>query len=379
MPEKKLPYGKQSIDEADVKSVADTLLSDYLTTGPKVSEFEAALCAHSGAKYAIAVNSGTAALHCAYYACGLGSGDSLVTSPMTFAATTNAALYLGARPIFADIDPDTGLIDPESVRERMDSRTRLIVPIDFAGQPADYTELREISDETNCLLVADAAHSMGATYNGEKVGVLADATCTSFHPVKPCTTGEGGAILTSEARVAEVARSFRTHGIEHTDCHIDDGPWVGEQRHLGFNYRLTDIQCALGISQLPKLEGFIKRRRRIADRYEQAFTEAHGFETLTRRSNRESGWHLYVIKVLEPIRRKKFFEALREAGILVQVHYIPVYWHPYYRSIGYQKGLCPKAEDFYSRILSIPIFPAMSDDDVDFSIETIQRVAKEIL
>lgn len=379
MHDRQLPYGRQSIDESDIQAVVETLRSDYLTTGPKVDEFEDRLCELTGAKYAIAVNSGTAALHCAYYACGLGSGDTMVTSPMTFAATTNAALHLGARPIFADIDPETGLIDPESVDERMDSRTRLVVPIDFAGQPADYSALRDICDAKNCLLVADAAHSLGATYQSTAVGTLADATCTSFHPVKPFTTGEGGAVLTDEARVAEVSKSFRTHGIERNDCHIDDGPWVAEQRHLGLNYRLTDIQCALGLSQMNRLSTFIERRTQIAVRYAAAFADEQAFQPLKAHEDRRSGWHLFILKVEEPQRRKAFFESLRSNGVLVQVHYVPVYWHPYYRSIGYSKGMCPYAEEFYSRILSIPIYPAMSDSDVDFTIETVKRIAGEVL
>ncbi len=379
-----LPYGRQWIDDEDVRAVVEVLQSDFLTTGPQVSAFEDSLTSYTGARHAVAVNSGTSALHCAYFAAGLKEGYEIVTSPMTFAATANAALYLGATVRFMDVDPATGLIDPSLLGEALTERVKLVVPIDFAGHPVDYDYIYQGASEMGALVVADAAHSLGATYKGRKVGTLCDLTAISMHPVKPITTAEGGAVLTSggdrDDEMFERAATFRTHGITRDPLRMseNEGPWWYEQHHLGFNYRLTDIQCALGIAQMKRLDAFIERRRSIASRYSSALNGC-GLLLPMEKPDVRSGWHLYVVRVQDASRRRSFFERLRELGLGVQVHYIPVYWHPYYQSLGYQRGLCPNAEDFYSRCLSLPLYPKMSDDDVDSSIERVLRAVKDVL
>jgi len=371
-----LPYGRQSIDESDVQAVADTLRSDYLTTGPAVARFEAALATASGAQHAVAVNSGTSALHAMYFAAGLEQGDEIITSPLTFAATANAALYLGATVKFVDIEPDTGNIDASLVEAAVTDRTKLIVPIDFAGQPADYDALRAIAEARGLGLVADAAHSLGASHRGRPVGTLADASSVSFHPVKPITTAEGGAVLTDDAALARRARLFQTHGITKDAGEMqdrDEGPWWYEQHDLGYNYRLTDVQAALGLSQLQRLETFVMRRRQVADLYDEAFAATTDIHLPARRDYSNSGWHLYVIRMREAADRRPLFEHLRATGIGVQVHYLPVYFHPYYRELGYQRGLAPEAEEFYRAAISLPIFPAMTEADVMRVTESVQR------
>jgi UDP-4-amino-4,6-dideoxy-N-acetyl-beta-L-altrosamine transaminase len=381
VPERFLPYGHQTVDFDDIEAVVRVLKSDYLTTGPEVAAFEADLAAVSGASCAAVLNSCTSALHAAYAAIGVGPGDEIVTSPMTFAATGNAALYLGARPVFVDIDPSTGLIDPELVEGAITSHTRAIVAIDYAGQPADYDALRRIADGHNLKLVADAAHSLGATDSGRPVGTLADVTALSFHPVKLITTGEGGAVLTDDADVHSRVMQFRSHGMVYQPSRLsrDEGPWYMEMQSLGFNYRMTDIQCALGRSQLQKLPRFLARRRAIADWYDRDLSAVAGLDLPGRRQGADSAWHLYVVRVSDPSRRRPFFEALRRREIGVQVHYIPVYRHPYYRDLGYAEGLCPRAEEFYARAVSLPIFPGLTDRDVARVIETISAVAREVL
>jgi UDP-4-amino-4,6-dideoxy-N-acetyl-beta-L-altrosamine transaminase len=369
-----LPYGRQNVDESDVRAVVDTLRGEYLTTGPAVTRFEDGLTAASGARHAVAVNSGTSALHAMYFAAGLGAGDEIVTSPLTFAATANAALYLGATVRFVDVEPDTGNIDASQVEAALTDRTKLIVPIDFAGQPADYDALVALARSRGIGLVADAAHSLGASHRGRPVGTLADASSVSFHPVKPITTAEGGAVLTDDATLARRARLFQTHGITKDTNELldaDEGPWWYEQHHLGFNYRLTDVQAALGLSQLRRLEAFIERRRALAALYDRAFANAAAIDLPGRRDYSLSGWHLYVIRVRDATDRRPLFDHLRAAGIGVQVHYLPVYFHPYYRQLGYQRGLAPTAERFYSTAISLPIFPAMTDDDVTRVAETV--------
>ena len=375
-----LPYGRQWIDDEDVAAVVEVLTSDYLTTGPKVEEFEASLTDYTGASRAIAVNSGTSALHAAYFAAGLKTGGEIITSPLTFAATANAALYLGATVKFVDVDRETALIDPSHVADAVSEKTSLIVPIDFAGLPADYDALDSISKGRKIPVVADAAHSLGATYKGRKVGTLCDATAISMHPVKPITTAEGGAVLTSDNAIADRAAIFRTHGVvrDRDRMKCDEGPWWYEQHELGYNYRLTDLQCALGISQMRRLNAFLARRREIARMYQDALSDrCLGLPTIP--DDRESGWHLYIVRVPEASRRCAFFERLRQLGLGVQVHYIPVYWHPYYQSLGYRRGMCPNAEDFYSRCVSLPLYPKMTDDDVDSSMERVRQAVKEVL
>jgi UDP-4-amino-4,6-dideoxy-N-acetyl-beta-L-altrosamine transaminase len=377
-----LPYGRHALDDDDIAAVVGVLRGDWLTTGPAVARFEAALAAASGARRAVAVSSGTAALHAAYFAAGLRAGDEVVTSPLTFAATANAALYLGATVRFADVSPDTGNLDPEAAEAALTARTRLLVPVDFAGHPADYPALRALAERRGLHLVADAAHSLGATLDGAPVARLAGIAATSFHPVKAITTGEGGAVLSDDAAVAEAALRFRSHGMVRDPARLREpphGPWYHEQHDLGFNYRLTDIQCALGESQLRKLPAFIARRRAIAARYDAALSSLEGIEVPRVRPGAAPARHLYVLRVREAGRRLAFFGRLRERGLGVQVHYLPVYLHPYYRALGHEPGSCPRAEDIYARSVSIPIFPRMSDADVDRVIETVAAAAREVL
>ena len=379
-----LPYGRQWVDEEDIRAVVETLRSDYLTTGPAVARFEEALTQATGAAYASAVNSGTSALHTAYFAAGLGAGDEIITSPLTFAATANAALYLGASVKFVDVQKDTGNLDPAGLEAALTERTKLVVPIDFAGHPADYDEINTFAKEHHLTVVADAAHSLGASYRGRKVGTLAAATELSFHPVKPVTTAEGGAVLTDDPEIDKRAKLFRTHGITKDPAEMEadaetEGGWFHEMQHLGFNYRLTDVQCALGLSQMGKLEPFIARRRQIAAMYDAALDDLDKLVLPGRRNYVEPGWHLYVVRVADKMRRKAFFERLRALSLGVQVHYIPVHYHPYYQSLGYQKGTLPVAEDYYARAVSLPLYPQMSDDDVGSSIDRVRQAVKDVL
>lgn len=360
----------------------DALRSDYLTTGPAVPAFEAKITQVANAKYAVALNSGTSALHAMYFAAGVRAGDEVITTPLTFAATANAALYLGASVTFADVQPDTGNIDPKAVAAVITDRTRAVVAVDYTGHPADYDELSQISNARGARLLSDAAHSFGATYRGRKVGTLADATELSFHPVKPITTAEGGAIVTDDERIARTAALFRSHGITREPKEMDraiDAAWYYEQQLLGFNYRLTDIQAALGTSQLRRLDAFIHRRREIARRYLEGLSEVGVLQLPATRDGVEPGWHLFVVRVPDPVSRGAFFARLRELGLGVQVHYIPVYHHPYYREMGYERGLCPVAEDYAARSVSLPIFPRMSDDDVERTIECVRQASSELL
>lgn len=374
-----LPYGRQWVDDDDVAAVVAVLRSDYLTTGPTVDRFERALTSATRAEHAVAVNSGTSALHAMYFAAGIGPGDEIITSPLTFAATANAALYLGATVRFVDVEPDTGNLDPDLVEAAITDRTRAIVPVDFAGHPAEYDRLRAIADRHGLRLLADAAHSLGATYKGRPVGTLADASELSFHPVKPVTTAEGGAVVTDDAELAARARRFRTHGItkDPTEMdHPDEGGWWYEQHALGFNYRLTDVQAALGTSQMRKLDRFLGRRRAIAALYDGMLADVDALEQPGRRDDVEPGWHLYVVRTRDPALRKPLFDALRAHGLGVQVHYLPVYWHPYYASIGYRRGLCPEAERYYAGAISLPIYPAMQDDDVERVVAALRRFSR---
>lgn len=374
-----IPYGRQWVDAEDIAAVADVLSGDFLTTGGAVDEFERALIAATGASQAVALSSGTAALHAMYHGAGLGPGDEIVTSPLTFAGTTNAALYLGATPRFVDVSPDTGNIDPAAVAAAISPKTRYVVAIDFAGHPADYDALVDAAGPRIPIL-ADAAHSLGATYRGRPVGTLASATELSFHPVKLVTTGEGGAVVTDDEAIANRARVFRTHGIERTpDRQREHGGWWMEQVALGFNYRLTDIQAALGTSQLRRMDAFLARRRAIAARYDGALADIDGLELPAARPGVEPAWHLYAVRVREAARRRPFFDELRRLGLGVQVHYIPVYWHPYYADLGYERGLCPIAEDIYSRSVSIPMFPKLTDAEIERSIALVHQAARATL
>jgi len=365
-----LPYGRQSIDENDIQGVLEVLRSDWLTTGPKVEEFEAVFAESVGAECAVAVNSGTAALHCAMYALGVGPGDEVVVPPMTFAATANCVVFQGATPVFADVTPGTLLLDPSRVEARISSRTKAILCVDYAGQPCDYDALGEVARSHGIPLVADACHSLGGGYKGRSVGTLADISVFSFHPVKHITTGEGGMLTTNDPSLATRARNFRNHGIA-TDARqrAENGSWYYEMADLGFNYRLTDFQCALGISQLSKLPAFIARRQALAAHYQRGFSLVPEVTPLSVRSEISHAYHLYVVALdLDKLSadRNEIFAALRARGIGVNVHYIPVHLHPYYRQrFGTGPGMCPVAEESYERILSLPIFPAMSTGDVE--------------
>jgi UDP-4-amino-4,6-dideoxy-N-acetyl-beta-L-altrosamine transaminase len=376
-----IPYGRQWIDDDDVAAVVEALRSDYLTTGPRVGEFERALAAAAGSAHAVVLNSGTSALHAMYVAAGLRRGQEIVTSPLTFAATANAALYVGASVKFVDVSPDTGTIDPAQVAAALGPSTHSVVAVDYAGHPADYDALAEATAGSGVSVLADAAHSLGATYRGCRVGGFAKASALSFHPVKAITTGEGGAVVTDDRELAERVRRFRTHGITRDQALMerDDGPWHNEQHELGFNYRLTDVQAALGISQLRRLESFVARRRAIVARYLEAFADLPPLTLPHVRPGVEPAWHLFVVRVPSPDRRRAFVERLHADGIGVQVHYIPVHHHPYYRALGFRTGVCPVAEDFSSRAVSLPVYPAMSEADVERVIETVARAARETL
>ncbi|MHB8958911.1 MAG: UDP-4-amino-4,6-dideoxy-N-acetyl-beta-L-altrosamine transaminase [Candidatus Limnocylindrales bacterium] len=380
-----LPYGRQSIDDDDIAAVVEALRSALLTTGPTVADFEAALAQATGAPFVATVSSGTAALHAAYRAVGIGPDDEVVVPALTFAATANAALYLGARPVFADVDRETGTLDPESAERVITHRTRAIVAVDYAGHPADYDALRDIASRRGLVLVDDAAHSLGATDRGRRIGELADVATLSFHPVKHITTGEGGAVLSRDPDVHRKAVEFRSHGIvrEQVRLRRQEGSWYNEMQDLGFNYRLTDVQSALGISQLRKLPQFLERRRQIAAKYDRELSGLEAFRIPGRRDGVEPAWHLYVLRIdgdpaFRAQRRRVAFDALRERGLGVQVHYLPVYLHPYYQDMGYGPGLCPVAEEFYSQAISIPIFPAMTDPEADYVVEAVRDVARDL-
>ncbi|MHB8916623.1 MAG: UDP-4-amino-4,6-dideoxy-N-acetyl-beta-L-altrosamine transaminase [Desulfocucumaceae bacterium] len=372
-----LPYGKQQIDRDDIKAVLDVLQSDWLTTGPKVEEFEKELALRAGARYAVALNSGTAALHAAYFAAGVGPGDEVVTSPITFAATTNAALFLGARPVFADIRPDTANIDPDALERHITPRTRVLAPVDFAGHPADLEPVMEIARRNNLVVVEDAAHALGASYKGRPVGSVADMTVFSFHPVKHITTGEGGAVVTDNHDYYEKMLAFRSHGMVRDKEKLEEyhGPWYHEMHCLGYNYRITDIQCALGISQLKKLDTFLRKRQSIVDYYNDRLSELDMLNTPASLQDVTPAWHLYVVRLRGgSISRRDLYEELHRSGIGAQVHYLPVYWHPYYKKLGYIRGLCPVAEDFYTRALSLPLFPEMSEKDAGRVVGELLRI-----
>lgn len=376
-----LPYGCHWIDEDDIEAVVQALRSDWLTTGPKVAEFEQALADYVGATEAVAVSNGTAALHAAMYAIGIGPGDEVIVPAMTFAATANCVVYQGGTPVFADVDRGTLLIDPASVQACITRRTRAIVAVDYAGQPCEYDRLRAIADRYGLALVADACHSLGASYRGKPVGSLADISAFSFHPVKPITTGEGGAVVTRDPELARRARRFCNHGIATNYRQREQqGTWFYEVVDLGYNYRLTDIQCALGLSQLRKLPTWTARRQEIAGMYGRGFGGQSSVVALSVRKEVSHAYHLYVVRWrsgVSGVGRAEAFRQLWAAGIGVNVHYIPVHLHPLYRArFGTQPGLCPVAENAYREILSLPIYPRMADSDVQRVISEVLRFAE---
>ncbi|MBZ4645361.1 MAG: perosamine synthetase [Petroclostridium sp.] len=371
-----IPYGQQWIDEDDVQAVIETLKSDYLTTGPKIKQFEEKLKEVTGAEYAVAIANGTAALHAACFAAGIQEGDEVITSPITFAASANCVLYMGAKPVFADIDPATYNIHPDEIRKKITKKTKAIIPVHFTGQPCDMDEIIKIAKEYDLMVIEDGAHALGAEYKGKKIGSIGDMTTFSFHPVKHITTGEGGAITTNDKKLYERLLLFRAHGITREKALLtrDEGSWYYEQHLLGYNYRITDIQAALGISQLGKLESFLRKRREYSTIYNQAFSQVDGIIIPLQLENTNSAWHLYIIQLeLSKLRvgRRDIFEELRQRNIGVNVHYIPVYYHPYYQKLGYQKGLCPIAEALYESIITLPLYPKMSEQDIQYIIQNV--------
>jgi len=371
-----LPYGRQSIDEADVEAVVAVLRGDWLTTGPAVTAFEEAVGETAGGHRAVSCTSGTAALHIAYSALRLGAGDQVVTTPMTFVATASCASILGAEVVFADVEEDTALLDPAAVDACVTDRTRVIAAVDYAGHPADYDALQPVADRVGALTLDDAAHSVGGTYRGRPVGDLADITTLSFFPTKNLTTGEGGAVVFRDSALAAKAHEFHFIGLMRDPDRFamtDEGPWHQEVHEFGLNYRLTDVACALGLSQLRRLDQFKQRRTQITARYNAALSDVDGLRVPTQRSDVDPAWHLYPLRVLEG-RRREVFEKMRSRGIGVQVNYLPVYWHPVYAELGYRHGMCPNAEAFYAEELSLPLFPDLTDAEVDEVIETLVDV-----
>jgi perosamine synthetase len=379
-----LPYGRQSIDESDIQSVVEVLRSDWLTTGPKVAEFEEAFATRVGSEFAVSFSSGTAALHGAAFAAGLEAGDEAITSPMTFAATANCVLYQGATPVFADVSPDTLNLDPADCVRRITPRTKAILPVDYAGHPADLAAIARLAEKHRLVVIEDACHALGAEHQGRRVGSISHMSVFSFHPVKHLTTGEGGMVTTDNARYAETLRRFRNHGINSdAQQRQREGAWFYEMVFLGFNYRLTDIACALGIQQLQKLESNVARRRKIAARYNAAFGNTPGVSVPKVRQDVNPTWHLYPIRLeLEQLRagRDQIFRALRAENIGANVHYIPVHFHPYYRDrFGYKEGAYPVAERAYERLISLPMFHGMRDQDVDDVIRATVKVVTAFL
>lgn len=372
-----VPYGRQQVTEEDIEAVCATLRSSWLTTGPVVERFEQELAGKVGAEHGVAVCNGTAALHAAMHALGIGPGDEVIVPPMTFAATANAVLYQGGTPVFADVEADTLLIDPGAIEARITARTKAVVAVDYAGQSCDYDALRTITKRHGLFLVADACHSLGGSYHGAPCGSQADLSVFSFHPVKPITTGEGGMIITRDGELARRMRIFRNHGIttDHRQRSLA-GAWHYEMVELGYNYRLSDIHCALGLSQLNRLDGFIQRRQSIAAGYDAAFAEHPSIRPLAVRPWNSHGYHLYVVRTPH---RDTLYAGLRDRGIHANVHYVPVHLHPYYRQhLGTGEGLCPVAEAAWSKILSLPIFPALSDVEQGRVVTALKEVVAEV-
>jgi perosamine synthetase len=374
-----LPYGRQSIDESDIQAVVETLRSDWLTTGPKVDEFEEAIAAWVGAKYAVSFSSGTAALHAATFAAGLQAGDEAITSPLTFAATANCVLYQDATPVFADVLEDTLNLDPDLAAARITTRTKAILPVDYAGHPVDLDSILQLAERHGLIVIEDACHALGAEYRGRRVGSVAHMTAFSFHPVKHLTTGEGGMVTTDNPMFAETLRCFRNHGINSDARHRQStGLCHYEMVLLGFNYRLTDMACALGLQQMKKLEANLARRRQIAARYTAEFRNLPGLLPPQIRPDVNPAWHLYPIRldlVSPSARRAEVFRALRAENIGVNVHYIPVHCHPYYRDrFGYKGGEFPVAEKAYEQLISLPMFHGMIDSDVEDVVRAVCKV-----
>ncbi|MBR6909667.1 MAG: UDP-4-amino-4,6-dideoxy-N-acetyl-beta-L-altrosamine transaminase [Lachnospiraceae bacterium] len=378
----KIFYGKQWVSEEDAKVVAKVLTGPLITCGPKVEEAERLLEKYTGAKHAVVCSNGTAALHCACIAAGVGPGDEVITTPITFAASANCALYCGARPVFADINPGTYNIDPASIEAHITEHTKAVVAVDFTGQAVELNEIKAICEKHGLILIEDAAHSIGTAYNGKMVGSIADMTTFSFHPVKTVTAGEGGAILTNDDELYKKLVLAHAHGITHEDELFEDapheGPWYYEQISLGYNYRMTDFQAALLISQMGRIDEFKKRRKEIVERYNEAFSKVPGIIVQKEIPESDTCRHLYIIRLdfdKLSCTRREFFDAMSAENIQCQVHYVPVYWFPYYRHLGYEKGLCPNAEEVYKGIMSIPLYPRLTDEEVEDVIAAVTKVA----
>jgi perosamine synthetase len=377
-----IPYGRQWIDEEDIEAVVEVLRSDWLTTGPKVGEFEKEFARFTGAREAVAVSSGTAALHSIMHAIGVSPNDEVIVPPITFVATANVVVFQGGTPVFADVDPETLLIDPEEIKTKITPRTKAVIAVDYAGQPCNYDALRAIADRYGIILIADACHSLGARYKGQNAGTLADLTAFSFHPVKHITTGEGGVVTTNTTELADKMRRFRNHGIDSDHRQrVEQGTWYYEMVDIGYNYRITDFQCALGLSQLRKLPNWLIRRHEIAQQYNNAFSGIPAIRPLAVAPEVYHAYHLYVLGCYPEsarINREYLFARLREEGIGANVHYIPVHLHPFYRKrFGYKEGDCPMAEKAYERIISLPIFPRMDKRDVSTVIDAVVQIAEE--
>jgi UDP-4-amino-4,6-dideoxy-N-acetyl-beta-L-altrosamine transaminase len=360
-------YGKQTIDEEDIKAVIEVLKSDFLTSGPKVKEFEEKFAKYVGAKYGVAVSNGTAALHLSCLAAGLQENEELITSPMTFAASANCALYCRAKPVFVDIDEKTGLIDENKIEEKITNKTKIILPVHYAGFPCNLKKIKEIADKYNLFVIEDACHALGAKYYNSKIGDCAysDMSVFSFHPVKHITTGEGGMITTNSEVFYKKLLSLRNHGFVSSENLINktEGPWHREIHDLGFNYRITDFQCALGISQLKKIDEFVKKRKEIAKKYYEALSNNEEIEIIKEDKNNLNSYHLYVIKVKDSKTRLDLFNYLKQNNVFCQIHYIPVNHNPYYKKkFSYKKGNFSETEKFYERIISLPIYPDLKEE-----------------
>lgn len=381
---KTIPYARQFIDNDDIKAVVTALRSDYLTQGPRVSEFEDAVASYCNAKYAVAVNSGTAALHIACLAAGLSPGNEAITSPITFVASANCIAYCGARPVFADVRPDTVCIDPEEVAKKMTARTKVVIPVDFAGQPAELAAIQSLTAKKKIVVIEDAAHSLGATYKGVRVGsnAYSDMTILSFHPVKHITTGEGGMVLTNDRALYKKLMLLRSHGITRDPAQImsGHGPWYYEMQVLGYNYRITDVQCALGLNQLKKLDSFIAMRKQVVQEYRHAFRKYEQILLLEEHRHGVSSHHLFVIRFRRSsfkVGRDAIFNEYRKNGVLVNVHYIPVYQHPYYRKAGYGYTRCAVAEQYYEETITLPLYAHMPKNSVRTVIAVTEKIIRK--
>ncbi len=375
-----LQYAKQWINDKDIEKVVEVLKGDFLTTGPYVKEFETAMANYVKAKYAVAVSNGTAGLHMACNAIGISKGDEVLVSSITFAASSNCVLYCGGTPVFVDINSDTYNIDVQDLESKITNKTKAIIAVDYTGQPVDLDKIMAIAKKHNLYVIEDAAHSLGGEYKGEKVGSIAHLTVFSTHPAKIITTAEGGVVTTNDENLYQKMMRFRTHGItkNQSDLQENHGPWYHEQQSLGYNYRLSDLQAGLGISQINRLDEFVNRRRQIVNKYNEYFSDLEEISTPFQEDFSNSAWHLYIIRLkLDKLScsKKEFFEAMLKENICVNLHYLPVYLHPYYQQLGYKKGLCKEAEKLYEEMLTLPLFPLMSDDDVFDVVSAVKKVS----